>query len=135
MAQNYLSIAMRDRARDLRRNHTEAERRLWERLRGAQLRQMKFRRQQPIGPFIADFCCVQSKLIVEIDGGHHAARTAADTARSAYLTQLGYRVLRFWNRDVLNDTDAVLDCIAAALSSPHPDPLPEGEGEESERNN
>ena len=78
----------------------------------------------------ADFCCPQGKLIVELDGGQHAARVAADQKRSRFLEEQGYRVLRFWNHDVLKDTVAVLERIAGA-KSPSPLPAPwKGEGEE-----
>ena len=78
----------------------------------------------PSGPFVADFCCSQRKLVVELDGGHHAVEIAADEKRSQFLEFKGYRVLRFWNHDVLSDTVAVLERIADALSDPHPCPFP-----------
>jgi very-short-patch-repair endonuclease len=134
MEYNCPSVQLRDRARDLRRNQTDTERHLWMRLRARQFEHAKFRRQQPIGPFIADFCCMEHKVIVELDGSPHLVQAAPDTERTAYLAAHGYRVLRFWNHDVLNDIDAVLERIVAALKSPHPDPLPKGEGEERERN-
>ena len=117
------------RARGLRRRSTRAESILWWRLRARQLGGWKFRRQQPVGPFIADFCCLEARLIVEVDGGHHAEeeRQAADRHRTEHLERLGYRVLRFWDHDALARTDAVLIEIARSLP-PHPDPLPEGEG-------
>jgi adenine-specific DNA-methyltransferase len=79
----------------------------------------------PSGPFVADFCCSQRKLVVELDGGHHAVEIAADEKRSQFLEFKGYRVLRFWNHDVLKDTVAVLERIAEVLGDPHPSPLPE----------
>jgi very-short-patch-repair endonuclease len=121
----------RQRARQLRRDQTDAEQALWACLRDRQLCGAKFRRQHPIGPFVADFCCPQGKLIVELDGGQHAARVAADQKRSRFLEEQGYRVLRFWNHDVLKDTVAVLERIAEVLNHPHPYPLPgKGRGEE-----
>jgi very-short-patch-repair endonuclease len=107
------------RAKRLRRELTDAERKLWGALRSSKLEGAKFRRQQPIGPFIADFVCQQQRLIVEADGGQHAGSTA-DDRRTAYLESKGYRVLRFWNNDILSNIDGVADIIAAALSSPHP---------------
>ena len=102
-------------ARTLRVNQTEAEARLWQRLRGRQLDGAKFRRQAPVGPYIADFVCLAAKLIVELDGGQHADNEEADAARTAWLEGRGFRVLRFWNNDALGDTDGVLDEILAAL--------------------
>ena len=115
---------LRDRARQLRHNQTEAEQRLWTRLRARQLCGAKFRRQHPIGHFIADFCCVEHGLIVELDGGQHAEQVEADQTRSAFLERRGYRVLRFWDNEVKEDIEAVLEQIAAVLSDPHPNPLP-----------
>ena len=103
-------------ARALRANQTEAESRLWQRLRDRQLAGAKFRRQAPVGPYIADFICLAAKLIVEIDGGQHADNAEADAARTAWLEDQGFRVLRFWNNDVLDNTDGVLEEILAALS-------------------
>ena len=102
-------------ARALRANQTEAESRLWRRLRDRQLAGAKFRRQAPIGPYIADFVCLAAKLIVEIDGGQHAENAAADAARTAWLEDQEFRVLRFWNNDSLANTDGVLEEILAAL--------------------
>jgi very-short-patch-repair endonuclease len=107
------------KAQRLRGELTDAERKLWSVLRNRRLAGVKFRRQQPIGPFIADFVCQESRLIVEADGGHHA-ENLADDRRSAFLESKGYRVLRFWNNDILNNLDGVAQLIATALSSPHP---------------
>ena len=115
---------LRDRARQLRRDQTEAEHRLWTRLRARQLCGAKFRRQRPIGHFIADFCCVEYGLVVELDGGHHAEQVEADHRRSAFLERSGYRVLRFWDNEVMENIEAVLEQITAVLSDPHPNPLP-----------
>jgi very-short-patch-repair endonuclease len=112
------------KARQLRRDQTDAEQRLWAKLRDRQLGGVKFRRQHPIGPFVADFCCPQRKLVVELDGGQHSEEVAADEKRSRFLEAQGYRVLRFWNHDVLGNTDGVLERIAEALSGPHPFLLP-----------
>ncbi|WP_176484563.1 endonuclease domain-containing protein [Sphingomonas spermidinifaciens] len=97
---------------------TDAERRLWSILRGAQLDGAKFRRQQPIGPYIADFVCQSHRLIVEVDGGQH--NPEADTSRTAWLGKVGYRVLRFWNDDILVRLEGVGAEIARALATPHP---------------
>ncbi|HEX6073641.1 MAG TPA: endonuclease domain-containing protein [Sphingomicrobium sp.] len=119
-------------ARPLRRESTDAERRLWYRLRNRNLGGFKFRRQATIGPFIADFACADLKLIVEADGGQHD--DSRDRPRTAYLEALGWKVLRFWNNDILQQTDAVLGDILAACeesreAKPSPTPLPRaGEG-------
>jgi very-short-patch-repair endonuclease len=107
------------KAKLLRRDLTDAERKLWSALRGSQLCGAKFRRQQPIGPFIADFVCQDHRLIIEADGGQHADNMA-DERRTAFLRSKGYRVLRFWNNEILTNLDAVSQTIAIALSPPHP---------------
>jgi very-short-patch-repair endonuclease len=107
------------KAQRLRRELTDAERKLWWALRNRQVEGAKFRRQQPIGPFIADFVCQDSRLIIEADRGEHA-ECPADERRTAFLESEGYRVLRFWNKDILNNLDGVIRAIADALSPPHP---------------
>jgi adenine-specific DNA-methyltransferase len=115
-------------ARSLRHRSTDAESLLWRHLRDRQLSGYKFRRQAPVGPFFADFLCFERKLILEIDGGQHTE--ASDAARTRFLRREGYRVLRFWNNQVLMETDAVLAEILRELTHPHPNPLPQaGEGE------
>ena len=128
-------LRMRSRienARNLRRNSTDAERRLWHFLRSRRLGGFRFRRQVPLGRYVADFACLREHLIVELDGGQHVDRRADDDERTRHLQRAGFRVLRFWNDDALVRTEAVLESILAALCSacPHPDPLPQaGEGE------
>lgn len=122
---------VRERARDLRRDQTDTERKLWSRLRDRQVLGAKFRRQHPIGQYIVDFCCPANRLIIELDGSQHAERAAADETRTAFLLSRGYRVLRFWNHEVLKETDAVLEQIASALSNPHPALSLEGRGRSS----
>ena len=107
-------------ARQLRRRMTDAENRLWFHLRNRALDGRKFRRQVPVGPYVVDFACVQARLAVELDGGQHAGNLK-DPARTAFLRKQGYRVLRFWNNDVLQRTDAVLEQVLTALV-PDPDP-------------
>jgi very-short-patch-repair endonuclease len=104
------------RARQLRRASTEAEKKLWRALR-SKLPQYKWRRQMPVGPYFADFACFAERLIVELDGGQHAAAAEKDAARTGFLAAQGYRVLRFWNNDVLSNTDGVLHRIAEGLST------------------
>ena len=120
-------------ARRLRRDQTDVERKLWFRLRDRRLDGWKFRRQVTIGPYIADFCCESARLIIELDGGQHAERSAADAKRTTALEAQGYLVLRFWNNDVLQNMDGVLESILETLKAvpPHPNPLPDGEREQS----
>jgi adenine-specific DNA-methyltransferase len=95
-------------ARKLRRRQTPAEQVLWRHLRGRRICNAKFRRQFPIGPYYADFCSVERRVIVEIDGAQHADQSVRDQVRTTYLTSRGYRVLRFWNDQVLTSADEVL---------------------------
>ena len=110
------------RARELRRNETDAERKLWERLRANRFEGLKFRRQVPIGDFIVDLCCRQRKLVIELDGGQHGepAGIARDARRTALLQARGYRVIRFWDNDVLTNIDGVMEVILAAISDTSP---------------
>lgn len=95
----------RERARALRKNPTEAERALWRHLRLRQLDEHKFRRQQPVGSYIVDFICIEKRLVVELDGGQHSEQVASDAERTAWLEGEGFRVLRFWNHEVLKDIE------------------------------
>ena len=104
---------LRGFARSMRQAPTDAEARLWETLRDRRLMRLKFRRQVPLGPFIADFVCMEARLIVEVDGLHHAD-SRRDAFRDAGLAERGFRVLRFWNDDVLRDLNGVCDTIIAA---------------------
>jgi very-short-patch-repair endonuclease len=103
------------RARSLRRNSTDAEKELWLRLRGSRLERWKFRRQVGMGRYIVDFFCLKSKLIIEVDGGQHDWERAKDEVRTRYLESLGFRVIRFWNNDVLGNIDGVLEQILIEL--------------------
>ena len=96
--------ALKSRARALRNQPTLAEQHLWQYLRGKQMHGIKFRRQQTIGGYIVDFISMEKKLIIELDGGQHAEQADYDAARTAYLESEGYRVLRFWNNQVLQQT-------------------------------
>ncbi len=102
-------------ARRLRRDQTDAERVLWFRLRDRRLSGWKFRRQVPIDRYIVDFCCAETKLVVELDGGQHDQDRARDEVRTGLLEAKGYRVLRFWNNDVLSNSDGVLTSILGNL--------------------
>ena len=123
---------LKDRARNLRVNMTDAERVLWSRLRRRQLG-CQFRRQFPIPPYIVDFVCIEARLIIEADGGQHE-RPGDHDLRDAELQRQGWRVLRFWNNEILSNSAAVLQAIIQTLSAtsgqdPHPNPPPlAGEG-------
>ena len=119
-------------ARRLRRSPTDAERKLWHALRRRQAGGWKFRRQHPFDSYVLDFVCLEAKLVVEVDGGQHGDSSTRDDARSAVLEMAGFRVLRFWNHDVLRDpgavTDSIWDALQARAPHPHPSLPPEGEG-------
>ena len=124
---------LHDRAAHMRRNPTEPEKRLWSALSGSQLGGCKFRRQEVIGWFIADFVCPSRSLIVEVDGDTHD--TVKDRLRDDILGERGFRVLRMTNHDVMSNLDGVAEAILVALAegsarvrTPHPNPSPEGEG-------
>jgi very-short-patch-repair endonuclease len=121
---------LRDRARALRNRLTDTEQHLWQRLRRKQLSGHRFRRQVPLGRYIVDFTCFEARVIVEVDGGQHAEDIMRDWERDHWLSSQGFRVLRFWNNDVLRETDAVVEMIVRALMQPPPHPSPiKGEGE------
>ena len=103
------------RAVNLRNNLTDAEQRLWSRLRRRQIGGHRFRRQHPIGPYVVDFVCLAEKLVIEVDGGQHANQAGHDNRRTAWLESRGYRVARFWNNEVLGNTDGVVQVIRNTL--------------------
>jgi very-short-patch-repair endonuclease len=102
-------------SRELRRHPTDAERCLWQILRKHQLSNVHFRQQHAIGPFVVDFCAPSIKLIIEVDGGQHLDQKEYDSKRTAFLESKGYRVIRFWNHEVLNNLDAVANVITNAI--------------------
>ena len=104
-----------DRGRELRRNQTGAEKRLWARLRNGQLYGVKFRRQFPIGEFIADFACPNARLAIELDGAQHVERAGKDQWRTRLIAERGFRVLRFWNEEVLTNIEGVVAVILNEL--------------------
>jgi very-short-patch-repair endonuclease len=110
------------RARELRRFSTDVEKCLWARLRGRHLEGFKFRRQVWIGSYIADFLCLEAKLIVEADGAQHGENAEYDLRRDTMLKAEGYRVLRFWNNEVIGNLDGVLEAIRAACLERVPSP-------------
>jgi very-short-patch-repair endonuclease len=118
----------RDRARDLRRAQTDAEKKIWDCLKGGRLHGVKFRRQFPIGPFFADFCAAKESLIVELDGSQHLQMMARDEQRTKYLENLGYRVVRFWDNEALASTDEVIEEIGRLLKDPLASPRPRAGG-------
>ena len=102
-------------AKKLRKNQTDAEKKLWSKLRNKQLEGFKFRRQVPIGSFVADFVCYEGKVIIEVDGGQHASQTNQDEKRTRWFESQGYRVIRFWNNEVLSNFEGVLEVILKNL--------------------
>lgn len=108
-------------ARKLRKQQTPQEIKMWARLRGRQFQDYKFRRQVPIGPYVADFYCAEKKMIIEVDGGHHMQQKTLDQQREDFLKGQGYRVLRFWNSEVEKNLAGVFETILQALQTPSPD--------------
>ena len=124
MPHRVIASRQRERARTLRGDMTKAEKRIWLRLRAHRFGGHTFRRQVPIGPYIADFVCLNARLIIEIDGGQHASvRAPADAKRDAWLRSQGFSILRFWNNDVLKNTQGVLERIAEVLGESSPPSL------------
>ena len=116
-------------ARELRANATDAERKLWSYLGARRVVGIRFNRQVPIGPFICDFVSRGAKLIIEVDGGQHDANAVADDTRTQLLERHGYRVLRFWNNEVMQNIEGVVNTIERTLADmPSPNPSREREG-------
>jgi very-short-patch-repair endonuclease len=103
------------KARALRKNQTDVELLLWQQLRNRRLCGYKFRRQFPITPYIADFACLELKLIIELDGGQHADQTNYDSQRSMFLEQRGFKIIRFWNNEVIGNIESVLEAIRLVI--------------------
>ena len=128
----------RDRARELRRAMTPAEAILWKHCRGCRFVGFKFRRQHPIGPFFADLSCRECKLVLEVDGESHLGREPRDARRTTYLQEQGWLVLRFWNTEIYDELDSVLEAIYQACVArkpafpltPNPSPPEGGRGEQ-----
>ena len=106
-----------DNAKSLRRTMADAEQKLWYHLRARRFMGRKFKRQKPLDRYVADFVCLEEKLIIELDGGQHAENVQYDDERDAWLRSVGYTVLRFWNNELMNETESVLERIRLALSS------------------
>jgi very-short-patch-repair endonuclease len=113
-------------ARHLRKNLTDAEMKLWQILRRRYMGNYRFRKQVPMGNYICDFACHEARLIIEIDGGQHADNVKYDNQRTAWLEQQGYRVLRFWNTEVLTNFDGVAEVVLRELTTPLPVLPPQG---------
>ena len=120
---------MKSLARKLRKQSTDAERMLWKYLRAHRMAGYKFKRQVVIDPYIVDFVCIEVRLIVEADGGQHLEQVNDDVKRSVFLESLGYKVVRFWNHEILCDIHSVLEQIHSCLIEiPSPQPSPGGRG-------
>jgi very-short-patch-repair endonuclease len=113
------------RAKELRKHMTDAEQLLWHHLRRKQIHGLRFRRQHPIGPYVVDFVCLPARLIVELNGGQHVENIAYDARRDNWLRAQGYKILRFWNNQVFQETEAVLTQIHNEAGFP---PSPPGRG-------
>ena len=126
-----MSIKLTEVAKGLRKSSTDAERLLWRYLKAKQFNGLKFRRQAQIGKFIVDFVCYEQSIIIEADGGQHAIEKEKDEERTQWLNSQGFRVLRFWNNDILTNIDGVMERIRMSCDSPVnaplPNPLPRGE--------
>ena len=107
---------IRQKAKQLRSNSTDAERNLWAHIRNRQLEGWKFRRQLPIDRFIVDFACAELRIIVEIDGGQHAEQVIYDLNRTKILQSKGYQVVRYWNNEVLGNIEGVIEALTLTLS-------------------
>ena len=105
-----------DKARELRKNQTDAEQLLWQQLRNRQFLNLKFRRQLPLGNYFVDFACQSLKVIIELDGSQHMDNVSYDEKRTLHLKSLGYLVIRFWNNQVLNEMPVVLEALTLTLS-------------------
>ena len=114
------NLRMTGAARKLRRSQTDAEQLLWSKLRSRQVGGLKFRRQFTLPPYIADFCCEEVRLIVEVDGGQHTNAVVDDKTRTEFFERRGYRVIRFWNNDVLLNIEGVIDEVLMCTTSPSP---------------
>ena len=127
--QEFSSKSGTDFARALRVKSTDIERLLWSKLRSRQVHGWKFRRQVPLGRFIVDFLCEDANVIAELDGGQHVEALNYDAVRTRWLNENGYRVVRFWNNDALNNIDGVLQSLTLTLCFASSVPLSQGRGD------
>ena len=121
-----MGVKLMETARRLRKSSTDTEKHLWMHLRNRQIAGFKFRRQHPIGKYVVDFVNLEKKVIIEVDGGQHALNER-DKIRDEWLRAEGFKVLRFWDNQIFNNLDSVLELIRDVLLTPHPNPLPQGE--------
>ena len=119
-------------ARKLRKNSTKTENLLWQKLKNRQLADFKFRRQQPVGSYILDFVNFEKRIVIEVDGGQHTNLKDKDKKRDDWLKSEGFEVMRFWNNEVFENLDGVLQMIRNRLTTPSPDPSHQGRGDRSE---
>ncbi len=124
---NIMTKRLTKLAKQLRKNSTNVEKLLWKKLRSRNLHNLKFRRQEPIGDYIVDFVCYETKLIIECDGGQHTLQKPKDNVRDEWLKKEGYEVLRFWNNEILQNMEGVLEMIIETCN-PHSSPSPQGRG-------
>lgn len=120
-------MSILDNAKSLRSNQTDAEQKPWYHLRAHRFMGRKFKRQKPIGRYVVDFVCVEEKLIIELDGGQHAENVEYDRVRDSWLRNEGYTVLRFWNNEMMNEMEGVLERIRLALIQDTLSPSPSDE--------
>ena len=114
-------------AKTLRKDLTDSERELWKYLRAKRLGGLKFRRQEPIGNYIVDFVCYEKRLVIEVDGGQHAQEKKKDAVRDGWLREQGFKVIRFWDSEVLTNILGVLELVGESVT-PAPDPSRQGRG-------
>lgn len=119
-----LNKKTKDFSRELRKHQTDAERKIWQRLRDRNFLNLKFKRQYVIDSYIVDFCCPEKMLIIEIDGSQHQDQKSYDDNRKKHLEGKGYTIIRFWNNEVLKEPEVILDAIYQKINAPHPNPLP-----------
>ena len=115
-----ISPKIKHNSRNLRKNMTDVERILWAKVRSRQLQGFRFRRQHPIGKYIVDFVCLELKLIIELDGGQHMNQQQYVTNRSQWLQKNGFKTVRFWNNDILDNLDGIMETICMHLPQPQP---------------
>ncbi len=120
-ARGYISSALK-KSRHLRQNMTDAEKKLWRGLRKEQVNESKFRRQFPVGKYIVDFVCLETRLVIEVDGGQHQWQNERDEIRDSWLQSQNFTVVRFWNNEVLENFDGVMAKIMYAMEQPAPHP-------------
>ncbi|BBE50013.1 DNA cytosine-5-methyltransferase [Ferriphaselus amnicola] len=117
-------MSLLDNAKSLRSNQTDTEQRLWYHLRAHRFMDLKFKRQKPLGRYVVDFVCLEARLVIELDGGQHMEQVGYDRVRDAWLKSQGFTVLRFWNNQLVNEMEAVLERIRLVVESSTLSPSP-----------